>query len=76
MARRSPELAPEIRSALLLLEEDAFHPTLRAHKLKGRLADSWACSVSYDLRIIFTFVQHDGEEAVLLETIGTHDEVY
>jgi mRNA-degrading endonuclease YafQ of YafQ-DinJ toxin-antitoxin module len=32
--------------------------------------------VRYDLRIMFSFVKHEGKEAILLETIGTHDEVY
>jgi mRNA-degrading endonuclease YafQ of YafQ-DinJ toxin-antitoxin module len=38
--------------------------------------DSWACSVSYELRIIFKFVQYEESEAILLGTIGTHSEVY
>ena len=76
VARRSPELAPEIRAALILLEADAFHPALKTHKLKGKLVGSWACAAAYDLRIIFTFMEHEGGEAVLLEAIGTHDEVY
>ena len=49
---------------------------LRAHKLKGKLAQSWACSAGYDLRIVFQFVHHLNKEAVLLEAVGTHDEVY
>ncbi len=49
---------------------------LYEHKLKGDLAENWACSVGYDLRIIFKFVEHEGAEAILLQTIGTHDEVY
>jgi len=32
--------------------------------------------VGYDLRIIFRFVEYEKAEAVLLETIGTHEEVY
>ncbi|WP_417914692.1 type II toxin-antitoxin system YafQ family toxin [Candidatus Electronema sp. JM] len=60
----------------LLLSEDAFHPLLRTHKLKGNLEGSWACSVAYDLRIVFSFVDYAGSEAILLEAIGTHDEVY
>ena len=59
-----------------LLAEDAFHPQLRSHKLKGEFAGSWACSVGYDLRIVFQFVQHEDSEALLLVTVGTHDEVY
>ncbi|MCP4361831.1 MAG: type II toxin-antitoxin system mRNA interferase toxin, RelE/StbE family [Chloroflexi bacterium] len=74
--KKRPQLAPNLQSTLDLMAEDVFHPRLKTHKLKGRLADSWACSVGYDLRIIFEFVQHEGDEAILLETIGTHDEVY
>lgn len=59
-----------------LLSEDAFHPQLRTHKLKGPLADSWACSVGYDLRLVFAFVESAGKEAILLQTVGTHEEVY
>jgi mRNA-degrading endonuclease YafQ of YafQ-DinJ toxin-antitoxin module len=58
------------------LAEDAFHAALKTHKLKGELAGSWACSAGYDLRIVFEFVQHEGAEAILLKTVGTHDEVY
>lgn len=59
-----------------LLGEDAHDSKLRSHKLKGKLEGSWACSAGYDLRIIFSFVEHEGAEAILLETVGSHDEVY
>ena len=49
---------------------------LRTHKLHGELVGSWACSAGYDLRVVFAFVEHDGAEAVLLQSVGTHDEVY
>ena len=76
IVRRHPQLAEDIQAALELLTEDAYHPQLRTHRLKGKLQDSWACSAGYDLRIIFNFVPHEGSEAILLETIGTHEEVY
>lgn len=59
-----------------LLETDIFHSSLRTHKLKGKYEGSWACSAAYDLRIIFEFVEFENDEAILLQTIGTHDEVY
>ena len=59
-----------------LLAEDALDPRLKSHKLKGRLAGSWACSAGYDLRIVFQFVKLKGKEAILLEAAGTHEEVY
>ena len=73
---KHPRLGPELQLRLELLAADAFHPQLRTHKLKGKLAGSWACSAGYDLRIVFQFVGHGGEEAILLEGVGTHDEVY
>ena len=41
-------------------------------KLTGVLTGSWACSAGYDLRVIFKLVKH----AIILQSIGTHDEVY
>ena len=75
-ARKHPEIAPELRVILELLAEDAFHPQLKTHKLKGKLASSWACSAGYDLRVVFQFVKYKGQDAILLEGVGTHDEVY
>ena len=74
--RKNPGIKSDVQEALCLLEDDAFHPFLRTHKLTGNLKGSWACSAGYDLRIIFSFVKHKGKEAILLETMGTHDEVY
>jgi mRNA-degrading endonuclease YafQ of YafQ-DinJ toxin-antitoxin module len=76
LLKRHPSSANDLHDALVILAEDAFHPQLRTHKLKGSLEGSWACSAGYDLRIIFSFVQHEGSEAILLETAGTHEEVY
>jgi mRNA-degrading endonuclease YafQ of YafQ-DinJ toxin-antitoxin module len=76
--RRNPELRDRIEQTLRQLAEDPFQPSLRSHKLKGALADTWACSAAYDLRILFEFVQNpqSAEEEILLLAIGTHDEVY
>ncbi len=74
--KKHPHLADDLARALELLEQDAFQSSLRAHKLKGPLQGSWACSAGFDLRIIFRFVDHEGEEAILLLTVGGHEEVY
>jgi mRNA interferase YafQ len=76
LLKRDPELADGVRETLEILSEDAFDPRLKTHKLKGEFDGSWACSVGYDLRILFEFVQHQEAEAILPQTIGTHDEVY
>jgi len=76
LTKRDPSIALDLEAVLGLLAEDAFHPSLRTHKLKGKLAKSWACSAGYDLRVVFQLVKHEGKEALLLEAAGTHDEVY
>ena len=76
IAKKNPQATPNIEAALEMLADDAFDPRLRTHKLSGDLAGSWSCSADYDLRIVFSIVEFKKAEAVLLETIGTHDEVY
>lgn len=76
LVKKQPHEAENLRAALIQLEEDAFHAQLRTHKLKGDLAGLWACSLGQDLRIVFEVVPHEGAEAILLQTVGTHDEVY
>jgi mRNA-degrading endonuclease YafQ of YafQ-DinJ toxin-antitoxin module len=75
-ARKRPQIPGELEAVLALLAEDAFHPRLKTHKLRGAWAGSWACSAGYDLRLVFQFVKHEGKEAILLEGIGTYNEVY
>ena len=76
--RRQPGLRTTIERALRQLAEDPFQPALHSHKLKGELTGAWACTVDYDNRILFEFVQgpESGEEEIHLLTMGTHDEVY
>jgi mRNA-degrading endonuclease YafQ of YafQ-DinJ toxin-antitoxin module len=57
LVKKHAQAGEAIRAALEALAKDAFIPALKTHKLKGELAGSWACSVGYDLRIIFEFVQ-------------------
>ena len=54
--KKRPTLSKDIEKVLRLLAEDPFAPQLETHKLKGELLGTWACSVGYDLRIVFDFV--------------------
>jgi addiction module RelE/StbE family toxin len=47
--RRHPQLKIDIERVLRLLVEDPFDTRLRTHKLKGKLAGTWACSVGPDI---------------------------
>jgi addiction module RelE/StbE family toxin len=74
--KKRPDAAADISATLQLLAADASDARLTTHKLKGDLDGTWACSAGHDLRILFEFVQHEGREAILLLSMGTHDEVY
>lgn len=74
--KKKPDAATALKTALEAMEKDVFDPSLKTHKLKGELTGSWACSVDREIRIVFEFVKHEGTEAILLQTVGTHDEVY
>jgi mRNA-degrading endonuclease YafQ of YafQ-DinJ toxin-antitoxin module len=52
---------------------DPFDPTLKTHKLSGKLKDLWSFSVGYDERVLFYFTED--EKAVFVD-MGSHDEVY
>lgn len=61
------------RAKLETFLSDPFDPSIRTHKLSGRLEGACAFSVSYDCRVIFKFL---ADQEVLLVDIGSHDEVY
>lgn len=76
LSKKNQVAADSLRSTLELLTDDSFSAQLKTHKLKGSLDGFWSCSAGYDLRILFKFVDHEGQKAILLVAVGTHDEVY
>jgi addiction module RelE/StbE family toxin len=76
LGKKDRRVFEAIRTTLVMLEDDAFDPKLGSHKLKGDLAGLWACSVGYDLRLVFEIAKHNDDEVILLVSVGTHDEVY
>jgi mRNA-degrading endonuclease YafQ of YafQ-DinJ toxin-antitoxin module len=50
-----------------------FDPSLKTHKLSGKLKELWSFSVDYDQRILFYFTEDN--KAVFID-IGNHDDVY
>lgn len=70
--RKHPEFADRFQDRLIVLQRDINEPSLRSHALTGRLKGSWAASLTYEYRIVFSF----NNTEIVLEAIGTHDEVY
>jgi len=78
LVKKNPQLQDRILAVLELLGNDPFHPSLKSHKLTGKLEGLWSCSVAYDCRIIFAFKNDEetGNDLIVLTDIGSHDEVY
>lgn len=78
VARQNPQLRLLIDQTLQQLAANPFHLSLRTHKLKGDLSGVWACSIDYNNRILFEFIDDPdfNEQAIFLLTLGSHDEVY
>ena len=71
--KNNPTLKKRFWKGMGLFSKEPFHPTLRTHKLIGKLGGLWAFSVAYDCRVIFRFL--NGDEVLLID-IGGHEEVY
>lgn len=52
-----------------VFRRDPFSPTLKTHKLSGRLQGIWSFSLDYTNRVLFRFL--DGQ-TVLFESVGDH----
>lgn len=77
LIRKNPQLRPEIEKVLRKIADNPFQPSLRTHKLTGSLANVWSCSIDYQYRILFEFIEDEPEKVkILLLNMGTHDEVY
>lgn len=61
-----------IEKKIELFKENPRYPSLRNHKLEGRLGNYWSLSVNRSIRLIYII---DNESNVFVD-IGTHDQVY
>lgn len=52
-----------------LFRQNAFHPSLRLHKLEGKLKEHWSISLDKKYRIMFK-IMSDG--VILFISIGLH----
>ena len=72
LLKKNPSLKDIYASLLASLANDPFDPTLHTHALTGELKGKYACSLTYELRIVFKLY----DDIVHLLDVGSHDEVY
>ena len=71
---RHPDLLTRYATVLNKLKENPFDTSLRTHKLKVSLEAFYSCSLTYEYRLICSFIIQD--DTIILVDIGSHDEVY
>jgi mRNA-degrading endonuclease YafQ of YafQ-DinJ toxin-antitoxin module len=72
--KKHPEVHSQYRKTLEILELNPHHPSLRLHRLQGRLSDLSSVSINMSYRIVLEmFIQ---ENDIILVDIGHHDQVY
>ena len=57
---------------IISFKSNPFNPSLKTHKLHAGLGNLFACSITYEYRLVFSF----NEEFIFPHTIGSHDDVY
>jgi proteic killer suppression protein len=72
--KKHPEVLKQYEKTLNLLELNPHHPSLRLHRLMGKLSDLHSVSINISYRITITFLIT--EKAIVPVDVGSHDEVY
>ena len=71
--KTAPALQEEIIEKVELLKDAGNHQRLKVHMLTGKLKGIWSFSVNYRVRVTFAKPKRN---VIVLESVGTHDEVY
>ncbi|MEW5814478.1 MAG: type II toxin-antitoxin system mRNA interferase toxin, RelE/StbE family [Spirochaetota bacterium] len=69
-----PELLKQYKKTLKLLEVNPTHPSLRLHKLGGKLEGMYSASINISYRISLEFIVK--EDKIIPINIGSHEETY
>jgi toxin HigB-1 len=71
---RYPELEGQYTKTLLILEKNPSHPSLRLHKLQGRMSALHSASINHSYRITIKFIIKKNE--IIPIDVGKNDEVH
>ncbi len=70
--KKDKKLVARIEKQIKLFELNPKHPSLRTHKLTGKLSNLWSISITKSIRMVYL---QESDEAYFVD-IGTHDQVY
>ena len=72
--KKHPDVLGRYIKTIELLEYDPYNPSLRLHKLQGKLRIYHGISINMKYRVVIDFIIQNNE--IIPIDIGTHDEIY
>lgn len=69
----SPQLKRQTKSRIELWKDNPNDPTLRLHRLKGKLSHLLSINITGDIRVLYEVI---GDEVYIYQMIGTHSQLY
>lgn len=72
--KKYPDLISQYEKTLKILEINPHHPSLRLHKLQGKLAELYSVSINISYRITIIFLLEN--DRIIPVDVGSHDGVY
>ena len=72
--KKHPDLISLYEKTLNILEINPYHPSLRLHKLQGKLSELYSVSINISYRMTIIFLIKD--DKIIPIDLGSHDEVY
>ncbi|WP_292661928.1 type II toxin-antitoxin system mRNA interferase toxin, RelE/StbE family [Nitratifractor sp.] len=72
--KKHKDLYPQYKKTVEILSRDPYHPSLRLHKLQGKLSGFYSVSINMKHRVVLDFIIQD--DVIILIDIGSHSDVY
>ena len=72
--KKHKDLYPQYKKTIEILSQNPYHPSLRLHKLQGKLSRFHSISINMKYRIVLDFIIQD--DCIILIDIGSHNDVY
>lgn len=70
--KKHPDVINQYEKTLKLLEVNPSHPSLRLHKLEGKISEFYSVSINMIYRIMLDFILKDNE--IIPISVGKHED--
>ena len=72
--KKHKDIYPQYKKTIELLQNNPHHPSLRIHKLHGKMSKYSSVSINMKYRVVIDFIIVD--DVIILLDIGSHNDVY